>query len=163
MARLARRTNLREFQQQLTNRILSGDTAGQRVSALGVVIGRQHWLIDMADLSEVLPVKPVTPIPISKSWVSGLINVRGNLHCVADLAAYLNLGKVSGDVTNRLLLLADSHGFNAALLVERVIGLRDASPWQVTAAGYRDEQGVEWRKLDMAGLLQQTDFLHIAA
>ena len=162
---MANRLNLREFQQNLSNRIHDKDRAGDQVSTLGVQIAGQCWLVDMLNISEVLPLPPLTQVPLSKPWFRGVANVRGNLYCVADMAAYQNKGQILGDAANRVLLVAEKHAFNAGLLVDRVLGLRDARTWpQSSIEGqieYRDEQGALWRKLDVVGLLDQAEFLQV--
>jgi twitching motility protein PilI len=162
---MAKRTNLREFQQNLSNRMQDKARLGGQLSLLGVQIGGQNWLVSMVDISEVLSLPPLTPVPLTKPWFRGVANVRGNLYCVADLAAYLHQGGASGATTNRLLLAAERYGVNAALLVDRVFGLRNANNWQPDAMQpeqYLDENGVAWRKLDVVGLLAQTEFLQIS-
>lgn len=160
---MAQHLNLREFQQNLSNRIKAGGGEVQQISTLGVSIAGQNWLVDMADVSEVLPLLAATHVPMSKPWVGGVTNVRGSLYCVVDIAAYLKLGAASGAAENRMLLVAERHAFNAALLVDRVLGLRDARHWQVEKDVYRDEQQVVWHKLDIVNLLLQPDFLQIGA
>lgn len=141
---------------------MSADVGDARhISTLGVSIAGQHWLVDMVDISEVLSPQELVHVPMAKPWLKGVTNVRGSLYCVADIAAYLKLGEASGSVENRLLLVAERHAFNAALLVDKVLGLRDARIWRKEPAGYRDEQDVIWRKLDIGDLLVQADFLQI--
>lgn len=160
---MSKRLNLREFQQNLSNRIHAKDRTAARITTLGVQIAGQHWLVEMTDISEVLPLPPLTPVPLSKLWFRGVANVRGSLYCIADMADYLGLGTTVNDAANRILLVAEKHEFNAALLVERVLGLRDATVWQQSGnegqSEYRDEQGILWRKLDVIGLLGQSEFL----
>jgi len=64
-----------------------------------------------------------------------------------------------------VLLVAEKFAFNAALLVDRVLGLHDAKTWDQSEVDgqieYRDEQGTSWRKLDVKGLLGQAEFLQI--
>ncbi len=161
---MAKRTNLREFQQDLSNRMQDKSRSGGQLSLLGVQIAEQNWLVEMVNISEVLSLPPLTAVPLTQPWFRGVANVRGNLYCVADMAAFLHQGEASGAVTNRLLLTAERYGVNAALLVERVFGLRDTSSWQqdaVRAEQYFDEQGAVWRKLDVVELLGQPDFLQI--
>lgn len=107
----------------------------------------------------------VTSLPLCKNWVIGMVNVRGNLYCVADIAAFLNQGRASGEMQNRLLLLAEKYAFNAALLVDRVFGLRDTQSWRYDAVQncYFDDQNITWRKLDVPNLLGQAEFLQIGA
>ncbi len=162
---MARRLNLREFQQNLSDRIHAKGSAAGQVSTLGVQIAGQHWLVDMGNISEVLPLPPLTRVPLSKPWFRGVANVRGNLYCVADMAAYQRKGEAAGGIASRVLLVAERHAFNAALLVDRVLGLRDARAWQQSniegQVEYRDEQGISWRKLDVTGLLDQSEFLQV--
>lgn len=160
---MSKRLNLRDFQQNLSDRLQDESRKGHQISTLGVKIGSQHWLIEMADIAEVLSALKATFLPLCKDWVVGMVNVRGNLYCVADIAMFMNKGRASGEVQNRLLLLADRYEFNAALLVERVFGLRDTENWQYDAAQncYFDEQNIIWHKLDIVGLLGQAEFLQI--
>lgn len=119
----------------------------------------------MANISEVLPVEKTTPLPLCKSWVVGMVNVRGNLYCVADVAAFMGKGRVSGELQNRMLLISERYDFNSALLVERVFGLRDTEGWRYDSAQgcYFDKQNVTWYKLNVPSLLEQTEFLQIGA
>ena len=104
-------------------------------------------------------------MPFTKPWFRGVANVRGNLFGVIDMAAYEHSGAASGDINNRILLVAERHAFNVALLVDRVLGSRDARRWlQSEVDGqieYHDEQGTSWHKLDVSGLLEQAEFLQI--
>jgi twitching motility protein PilI len=158
---MAKRINLREFQQNLSDRMSAGNSDKRQISTLGVLIAGQHWLIDMSDISEVLSPQTMVAVPMSKPWIKGVSNVRGSLYCVTDVAAYLGLGAVSGTVDSRMLLVADRYSFNAALLVDKVLGLRDAREWMAEQHEYKDGQGVVWRKLNIADLLAQADFLQI--
>ncbi len=159
---MSKRINLREFQQNLSNRMHDKSRMGGQLSMLGVEIAGQNYLIEMTDISEVLSLPPMTPVPLTKPWLCGVANVRGSLYCVADMAAYMQQGTASGAAGNRLLLVAERYAFNAALLVERVFGLRDTGRWrQDGQQNYTDEKNVVWRKLDLVGLLGQPEFLQI--
>jgi twitching motility protein PilI len=162
---MSKRLNLREFQQNLIDRLQMTDLSESRVSTLGVQIAGRNWLVDMADIGEVLPLPSLTVVPFTKSWFRGVANIRGNLYGVIDMAAYEHSGAVSGDNNNRVLLVSERHDFNAGLLVDRVLGLRDARSWQKSEVDgqveYQDESGALWHKLDVQGLLEQSDFLQI--
>lgn len=158
-----KRLNLREFQQNLSDRMQAKTLDSTQHSKLGVLIGEQHYLLEMSDIGEVLSLPPLTPVPLSKPWYRGVANVRGNLYGVVDMAAYQHNGVANGAASNRLLLVADRYAFNAALLVDRVIGLRDASAWHMDGEdALLDEQGERWRTLDVLGLLNQPEFLQIS-
>lgn len=163
---MSKRLNLRDFQQGLIDRLQATDTSGARVSTLGIQIAGRNWLVDMADIAEVLPLPPLTAVPFAKPWYRGVANVRGNLYGVIDMAAYGHSGAASGDTNNRVLLVAEKYAINAALLVDCVLGLRDARIWQQSEGidkqtEYHDEFGTIWRKLDVHGLVEQAEFLQI--
>lgn len=188
---MSKRLNLREFQQNLIDRLRVKDLSAARVDTLGVQIAGRNWLVDMVDISEVLPLPALTAVPFTRPWFRGVANVRGNLYSVVDMAAYERSGtalrpstssegsgqaarpstssggsgQAPGDANNRVLLVADRFAFNVALLVDRVLGLRDARTWSQSEVDgqieYRDEQGASWRKLDVRGLLGQAEFLQI--
>jgi len=175
---MSKRTNLREFQQGVIDRLQAKDRADDQISTLGVQIAGQNWLVDMCDISEVLPLPQLTQVPLTKPWFLGMANVRGNLYSVADMAAYQQQGtatspfatsggsgQASRTAASRVLLVAERHAFNAALLVDRVLGLRNAQAWARSEVQgqtqYHDAQGGIWGKLDIVGLLAQSDFLQI--
>jgi twitching motility protein PilI len=162
---MSKRLNLREFQQNLIDRLQAKDMSEELMSTLGVQIAGRNWLVELADIGEVLPLPKLISVPFTKPWFRGVANVRGNLFSVADMAAYQHNGAASGDSNNRVLLVAERYAFNAALLVERVLGLRDARKWQRSEVdgqiGYHDEQGTHWHMLDVPGLLEQAEFLQI--
>jgi len=162
---MSKRLNLLEFQQSLIDRLQVSDLSAARLTTLGVQMAGINWLVDMTDISEVLPLPKITAVPFTKSWFLGIANVRGNLFSVVDMTAFQNSGVASGDANNRVLLVAERYGFNVALLVDRVLGLRDARSWNQNDVNgqieYLDEQGTSWSKLDVSGLLAQPEFLHI--
>ncbi len=164
---MAKRFSLREFQQNVLNRIQVQTSGGMPAqgATLGVQIGGQNWLVEMGDIAEVLPLPALTPVPLTKPWFLGVANVRGKLYGITDISAFSGTGDTLRGQSNRVLLLADKYAFNAGLLVPRVIGLRDSAAWSQTTVGgelrLSDDSGQVWRRLDIPALLQNEDFLHI--
>ena len=69
---------------------------------------------------------------------------------------------------SRLILVSDRFGMGAALLVGRMLGLRNINALEREEGGalrewesgsYRDADGQVWRELGMAGLVYNSDFL----
>jgi len=163
---MAKHTDLREFQQNLIDRLQAAGTSEERVTTMGIQIAGRNCLVDMEDISEVLPVPILEAVPFARHWFRGMANVRGNLYGVVDLAAYEGSGITKDDVSNRILLVANRYSFNVALLVDRVLGLRDARQWRQVdgvETEFQDEQGATWKKLDVSGLLKQAEFLQISS
>lgn len=165
---MSKRFNLREFQQTVLDRLQAQVAGGSNpASTLGVQVGDEFWLVDMSDINEVLPPPPLTRVPLTKSWYCGVANVRGNLYGIIDLSVYTGGAPIPHEGQSRVLLAGQKFAFNAGFLVSRVLGLRNATDWQRSEQDgeirLQDGNGQVWRKLEMAKLLQQPEFLQIGA
>jgi twitching motility protein PilI len=162
---MSKRFNLREFQQGLLDRMQVQAESGNQIATLGILIGRDSWLVDMADISEVLAVPELTYVPLTKHWYSGVANVRGNIYSITDLGAFMNFAPTPRELQTRVLLLNEKYNFNTGLLVSKVLGLRNATDWQRDEKNgeviYKDQTGQQWRKLDIRQLLKQPEFIQI--
>lgn len=164
---MARRSSLREFQENLARRLAEARTADRR-GLLGFQAGSESWLIDLAEAGEILPSPPLSTVPLTHPWYRGLANVRGTLYSVADLAQFHGERPTPIAGQARLLLVGARLGLHCALLVTHSVGLRsiddfeedpDADPRPWVARRLRDAQGRSWLQLDPAKLLAQPQFL----
>ncbi len=120
----------------------------------------------------------VMAVPHTHPWFAGVANLRGGLHGVVDLAAFLGLRALAsrehGAEGARLVALNPSLGVNSALLVDRLAGLRHANDLAGSAdegsqrpgfAGTRwlDKAGRPWQEIRLAALAADMQFLAIAA
>lgn len=165
---MAKRISLREFQESLVRRLTEAQT-GDRRTLLGFQAGEENWLVELTDSGEVLPVPPLSPVPLSRPWFGGIANVRGTLYGVVDFSAFQQGAPIAPAGHARLLLIGAKHGLNSALLVSRALGLRsredydtdpgapDPRPW--VAERLRDHQNRLWFKLDAPVLLAHPGFL----
>ncbi|HEY8119564.1 MAG TPA: chemotaxis protein CheW [Methylophilaceae bacterium] len=167
--------NLQAYQQDILARLKSLSESGRAPasSKLGVKIGNVDWLISLADISEVLPVPEIMPVPLTQPWFMGMANVRGNLYALTDLAGYLGNPPTVVTSESRILLAHGQFGINSGLLVDRLIGLRnledmqheknvgDKPVWQLER--YKDADGQIWDELDIGMLLTQSEFMQVAA
>jgi twitching motility protein PilI len=169
---MARKIGLREFHQQVLRRLENlAATEAAGPSRLAVEIAGENWLVDLSSISEVVPLPPHVPVPLTHFWFIGVANVRGNLYGITDFAAFLGRGPTPVAMENRVLLLHPRFEVNAGLLVRRVYGLRGAEQFQPaeTAAGpepfvrarWRAQDGGDWRELDLEALARHADFLNV--
>ena len=166
----AKRVSLRDYQRELAERLRHADSA-RSASKLGVQVGTETWLIDLVEAGEVIPVPPITAVPLTRPWFRGVANVRGNLYSVVDFAAFLGDGVTAGGEQARLLLLGERFRSAAALLIDRSLGLRNPAQLRARApapgrrawvrAEYEDEAGGRWSELDVAELVRDPDFLAV--
>ncbi|WP_312519342.1 chemotaxis protein CheW [Massilia sp.] len=160
-----RRSRLRAYQEQLLEKMQAAKNgAGASVAQLGLGIGGARYLVDLAEVGEIVAPPPLTAVPLTQPWYLGLANVRGNLLGVIDLAAYLGAPAASGEHAGapRLAVFAPMLGFNCALLASQVYGLRQAGAMERDGDLLRDAEGNAWTPLSLAALVQEPRFLHVA-
>lgn len=184
---MATKVSLRQFQQDLAQRLSSAKDAPASTARLGVLCGGSHWLIDLEDAGEIVPVPELTPVPLTKPWFLGVANIRGSLFSVADFSAFSGQGATTRSGENRLVLTGARFGVNAALLVSRMLGLRNPREFDAAAAsvaesgpaaawaGQRWTEGGNagsrtsetrmgmrvWRELKVGQLVEDPDFLNV--
>ena len=167
---MSRRSGLREFQAHLASR-LAGASGQSAAGLLGIQAGPDYWLVSLSDSGEIVPLPPLASVPLTKPWFSGVANIRGNLYAVSDFSAFQGKDPTPQNTSSRLLLIGTRHGSNAALLVTRMLGLRnveDLSPVPVDAGepqwadeAYADKEGRRWKKLNVRELLADESFMGI--
>ena len=170
---MAARISLRDYQRGLAERLRGAQAGAMAASKLGLQVGQDPWLVDLADAAELIPVPPITAVPLTRPWFRGVVNVRGNLYNVVDLPAFFGGSPVAPGEQARLLLLAERFLMRSALLVDRSLGLLDArelsphadapsaSPW--IRGLHADQGGRIWRELDVRQLVQHAAFLGVAS
>jgi twitching motility protein PilI len=170
---MTKRISLREFQENLVERLQSARQGAARRALLGVASGVDHWLLDLSDSGEVVPLPALTPVPLTKPWFAGIANIRGTLYSVADFSAFRGGEPTRRNANARLLLVGARYGSNSALLIDRTLGLRNmddlepvrtdgnTAPW--IGGVYQDAQGHHWMQLDLQKLLTDPVFLEVGS
>jgi twitching motility protein PilI len=170
---MARKTSLRDFQEYLAGRLTNAARGRGAVSWLGMQAGDQNWLIDLSDSGEIVQAPEVLHVPLTRPSFAGLANIRGNLHAVTDFSIFCGGQSTALNANTRLLLVGVKFGSNAALLVTRMLGLKnpedftpetddpDFPAWG--SARYADSQDRIWRKLSVRDLLADEKFMNIGA
>jgi twitching motility protein PilI len=148
---------------QLLERMQAAKTgAAEGGRELGVMIGGRLCLLDLTQISEIVPLQTATPVPLTQDWYLGLANIRGHLTGVIDLARYLQQAGDAAPAERRLITFAPGLGFNCALLVERVLGLRKLADMEaVEGDEFRDGEGQSWLRIDLAQLVQEPRFVQV--
>jgi twitching motility protein PilI len=164
----ARRARLRQYQEQLLERMQAARTSsGARAHQLGVEIGGVRYLLDLTEAGEIVPVPALTSVPLTQPWYLGLANIRGSLVGVIDLASYLGQADTgaapaaAAASAQRLVTVAPALGVPCGLLASRVYGLRHAADMQPEDGRLRDADGLEWTPLALAALVREERFLQV--
>ena len=175
---MAKREALRELQGRLAARLQQARTEVRAVSWLAVECAGLGLLFPLPTAGEIFAVGTLLPVPHTQRWFMGVANLRGGLHGVVDLAAFLGLRQpIAREAVReqaRLLAFNARSGANCAVLVDRLAGLRSAEQLSEEPAGenprpafagarWRDADGRIWQEIDLAALARNEQFLAISA
>lgn len=183
---MANKEALKALQQRLATRLQQVREHRPERNWLAVDMGGHGFLLPLEQAGEIFPLSLIQAVPHSQPWFKGVANLRGQLHGVVDLAGFMGLptAPMSGGTGTlkaapsreaaRLLALNQGLQLNAALLVDRLMGLRSAANMspaaqpQAVAPHYvtqqlRDEHGQPWYELDLAALVSDEAFMKIDA
>ncbi len=171
---MGRRTGLREFQLSVAERLRTAATSRTALSSkLGFQVGADNWFVALHQVSEVIPVPPSVPVPLTHSWFRGVANVRGNLYSIVDFSAFQGGEPIASGIERRVILVSDRLVGGAGLLVSRMLGLRNpeqfnvaprpagAAPW--VGGTFTDAGGTRWLELDLPALVREQRFLEVGA
>jgi len=181
---MANKEALRELQQRLAQRLQTVREQAPTRSWLAVEIAGHGFLLPLDQSGEIFPMSAIHPVPHSQGWFLGVANLRGQLHGVVDLAGFLGLPRrtqrplseaTAARDAGRLVAFNARLQTNAALFIDRLLGLRNPSSLQAVVqpddAGkphfvgqqMSDAQGRIWHELDLAALASDEAFARIDA
>lgn len=175
---MANREALKELQSRLAGRLQAARNEGVSVAAwLAVQSGGRDYLLPLSQAGEIFPWMGVQPVPYTQPWFLGIANLRGTLSGVVDLALLLGHGEQRNEqalAEASLLALNPLLDVNAALLVDRLLGLRGSEAFvsmepaaaesgSFLGAVHVDQAGRRWQELQLSRLAQAPQFLNIRA
>jgi len=169
---MAKKVSLRQFQEGLVARLkeVQSGTIAQSASKMGVQVGGEKWLVNLPDVSEVVPLPPLLAVPLTQAWFAGVANVRGVLYSTIDFSRFLGGEPTQTNLDSRLLLANTKFHLNVGIIVHHMLGLKNPDQLQGSAidncppwitAEYTDSNGGLWKELNMPGLINHPDFLNV--
>jgi purine-binding chemotaxis protein CheW len=105
---------------------------GNIIELVLVQLGREIYGFDVQHVFDIRAARQVTRVPRTPAWVAGVANVRGRILSAVDLAGFLGLrrsevsakdGAASG-LQKQFLIVVETPGMEAALLVDNVLGVQ---------------------------------------
>lgn len=176
---MANREALRELQTRLASRLQAARSEGVSASWLAVKAGEANYLFPLAQSGEIFPLTNVQVVPYSRPWFMGVINHRGGLYGVVDLASFIGDGAIRARAEQSLtqasvITFNTALELNCALLVDGLAGLRKREAFSDAVAspegspvyfGNRltDLNGAQWQEINLQSLSQIPEFLSISA
>ncbi len=175
---MSNKGSLRELQARLAERMQAAQAQPRTDARLAVECRGHGLLFPLHQAGEIFPVGALLPVPHTKPWFVGVANLRGGLNSVVDLARFLDLADTplsdQAREQARLVALNPRLGVNAALLVDRLAGLRGVDQLTVEPADgdvprprfagerRRDADGRVWQEILLDALAEDMQFLGIA-
>ena len=170
---MANKEALRELQSRLAERLAAARTQERGKSWLAVECSERGFLFPLREAGEIFALAPLQTVPHTHRWFLGVSSLRGHLHGVVDLAAFLEVkaGDVSRDQA-RLVGFNPRFDLNCALMVDRLSGLRSEDQLTLqpddhrprpafVGQCYRDAAGRLWQELNLSELARDEAFLRI--
>ncbi len=137
-----KRSILRERARALARESKKYDSGGE-IEIIEFLLAYERYGVESAFVSEVYPLKDLTPVPCTPVHVIGIVNVRGQVLSVIDLKKFFDLPeKGLGDLNKVIILKADAMEFG--VLADVVLGVRriavsELQPSLPTLTGVRGE------------------------
>lgn len=174
---MAKKEALIDLQHRLADRLKVALTEPVAPAWLAVLAGKVPCLFPLVQSGEIFPLTTVARVPYVRPWFAGVLNLRGSLFGVVDLAGFMGHDKpfVRSEQAwpeTRLVTFNAGLEINCALLVDGLMGLRrqeafssvlSAPPASPPYWGNRflDAQGQHWQEIDLRVLAQTPAFLKI--
>jgi purine-binding chemotaxis protein CheW len=116
---------------------------GETLEVLEFLLADEVFSIDSSYIREVLPLKEITQLPCTPSFVLGIINVRGQILSVIDLKRFFDLTHQGLTNLNKIILL-HTDDIELGILADMVLGIRtvrqaDILPPPPTLTGISEE------------------------
>ena len=175
---MANREALRDLQTRLASRLQAARVEGTSVSSwLAVESAGNFYLLPLGQSGEIFPWGSVQAVPYTQGWFLGVANLRGGLVGVVDLAGLLGHPVERSQqalAETSLLVINPALQVNAALVVDRLLGLRSGDALQLASDAvpnggthglghvWRDDQGGQWQELNLQTLVQTPEFLRVS-
>jgi twitching motility protein PilI len=150
------------------------------VSWLAVKAGGRNYLLPLGQSGEIVALSNLQPVPYSKPWFKGVLNIRGGLLGVVDLAGFVGasggMAPASAPATAEasVVTLNALLEVNCALQVDSLAGLRGSDAFRSTVPAaegapayfgtcFIDAEGSSWQEINLRALTQFPAFLSIGA
>jgi len=102
---------------------------------------QEIYALNIMQLKEVLPYRAITKVPTYESDVLGVINLRGAIVSVFDIARHLNLPACTIDTDTKILIIEQTK-HTVGLLVDNVIEVISVAHEQIRKSHQEQNQAL---------------------
>ena len=107
------------------------------VEVVEFILGGEHYALDIHLAREIVEMLQITPIPRAPHYISGVINLRGEITNIMNLNTMLGLVNQEARDNQRIIVLVPEavSGSNIGIIVDDVIGVLQVAESDVEHLG----------------------------
>jgi purine-binding chemotaxis protein CheW len=98
---------------------------------LVVKLKKNYYCLPLAIMREVIVAGDITPLPNSESSYVGVINLRGEIISIVDLAERIGLGKSSIVAAQSCIVIAQKNEVTIGMLVDAIVAVRNVEAGEI--------------------------------
>jgi purine-binding chemotaxis protein CheW len=107
------------------------------VEVVEFILGGEHYALDIHLAREIVEMLQITPIPRAPHYISGVINLRGEITNIMNLNTMLGLVNQEARANQKIIVLVPEavSGSNIGIIVDDVIGVLQVAESDVEHLG----------------------------
>jgi len=131
---------------EMLAREISAESEGERTQIVEFMLAGEKYGIEAIYVREIFPLKDLTPIPCTPSFITGVINVRQEIVSVIDIKKFFNLPECGITELNKVIILK-TDDMEVGILADSITGVSgvDINSLQTSLPGLTDI-GTEYLK-----------------
>lgn len=99
------------------------ETPFESLEVVEFLLAHEHYAIESKRIREIQPLRDLTPLPCTPSFVLGLINVRGQILSVIDIKTFFDLPKKGLTDLNKVIVVRTDR-MEVGILADDILGAR---------------------------------------
>jgi purine-binding chemotaxis protein CheW len=119
-----KRNILRERAKSLAQEPERKGAAEECLEALAFRLAHETYAIETRFIREVYPLTELTPLPCTPAYISGIINIRGQILTILDMKKFLDLPEKGITNLNRVIVVREGD-IALGILADEIIGIRN--------------------------------------
>ena len=118
------RTILEERAKKIAGWKTGAATEGESLLVVEFQLFPEKYCLASACVSEVLPIKGITPIPGAPAFVLGVMNVRGKIISIVNLKIFFNLKEIGLTERNKIIVIKQDQ-MEFGIVTDAITGTRE--------------------------------------
>ena len=99
------------------------EQGGERLEVVEFLLGHERYGLETSFIREVHPLRELTPLPCTPSFVLGIINLRGEVISVVDIRQIFQMA-APGPAESNMVIVLQSAAMRFGMLADAVLGVR---------------------------------------